>query len=236
MTIERDVVKSLQQALGGGLCGGPRGVAIIQASQGFARCGQVSAHAELGQRQEAQRQAQQHQQTPDALLIPHEQRQDGQPAPLETVKPMFGLPLLAIAIHRAAQAEAFGRGVGHVHAPAGQTFALGDGGRPPARVHRPGARLRSFFGSLEASDESKARALFANREIRELMPSQTGTILEVQDKTISMGAGVYQLYFSHTGLLIDLHRLHAIFDLFTETLNQLVVIGSASEVNAPVEG
>ncbi|MFQ5988959.1 MAG: hypothetical protein ACE5K9_03480 [Candidatus Methylomirabilales bacterium] len=74
---------------------------------------------------------------------------------------------------------------------------------------------------IKANDEAKCRALFANLRIRQLIP--------VVRESEKFGAGSNQLYFHMTGHLMTLKEFRPLFELFTETLNQLVEIGSASE-------
>ena len=86
---------------------------------------------------------------------------------------------------------------------------------------------------IQGTDELKLRALLANPKIREVYPAQIDYSLEVQDEPLP--AGVYQLSYKHTGLITDLDRLQSLYEMFEETLNQLCVIGSASEAKPNVE-
>ena len=75
---------------------------------------------------------------------------------------------------------------------------------------------------IKANDESKVRALFAIPRIRQL--------IQAQPKFGRFGAGSNELYLHDmTDHIMDLKLFTSLFELFTETLNQLVEIGSASE-------
>lgn len=98
---------------------------------------------------------------------------------------------------------------------------------------------------IKANDEVKVRELFANPRIRQLIQSQPDILLKVEGTlfikdnggvkvrglfdTPLPGTAVDELYFEAEGFIIDIERLRSLFQLFAETLNQLVHIGSASE-------
>ncbi len=82
---------------------------------------------------------------------------------------------------------------------------------------------RDFY--IMTNDKSKARTMFASSRIRQL--------IQAQPRFYSFGVrshkGVDELFLGVHEIIWDVEWLKAILDLFTETLNQLVVIGSASE-------
>ena len=80
------------------------------------------------------------------------------------------------------------------------------------------------YFSVEANDESRVRSLFENPKFRQLIRSQP-TI----DLRIRYDAGFFELYFLERGIITDVGRLTSLVELFKETLNQLSVIGAASE-------
>ncbi len=87
---------------------------------------------------------------------------------------------------------------------------------------------------VQGNDERKVRALFADPKLRELIAAQPAIHFEVKDDEGWFGKtkfpeGVDELYFQVTGVIKDIDRLHQLFDLFAETLDQLCRIGSAYE-------
>jgi len=86
---------------------------------------------------------------------------------------------------------------------------------------------------IKANDDSRARALLANRKIRGLLEGQPTVRLQVKDDEGWFGAkfpeGVDELYIEAPGVIKDLGRLKSLYDLFAETLNHLCHIGSAYE-------
>lgn len=86
---------------------------------------------------------------------------------------------------------------------------------------------------IKGDDEAKLRALFANPKIRALLHAQPTVFLTVKDDEGWFGAafpeGVDELYFRVGGVIKDVERLKALYDLFAETLHQLCHIGSAYE-------
>ena len=91
---------------------------------------------------------------------------------------------------------------------------------------------------IKGNSEGKVRALFANPRIRQLIQAQPSILLSVHDDEgwsgPSFPKNVDELYFQVTRVIKDIERLKSLFDLFTETLNQLCHIGSASEENPNV--
>ncbi len=93
---------------------------------------------------------------------------------------------------------------------------------------------------LKATDESKARALLSNPKIRDLICAQPpfrmlGTVHRERWMDGNLPEGIYELYFVQLNGATDLGQLKETFELFTEMLNQLAVIGSASEKNPQCE-
>jgi hypothetical protein len=86
---------------------------------------------------------------------------------------------------------------------------------------------------LQGNDESKVVALCESPRIRELLLAQPSIALCVRNDEGWFGArfpqGVDELYFQTVGVIVDLPRLKALYDLFAETLNHLCQIGSAYE-------
>ncbi|MBI3585672.1 MAG: DUF3137 domain-containing protein [Ignavibacteriales bacterium] len=86
---------------------------------------------------------------------------------------------------------------------------------------------------IKGTDESKLRSLFMNSKIREMIQAQPTIQLEVKDdegwfKT-KFPEGVDELYFQVRGVIQDVQRLKALYELFAEVLNHLCHIGSAYE-------
>ena len=85
---------------------------------------------------------------------------------------------------------------------------------------------------IKSNDESRVRQLFASQRLRDLLNEQKSLALSVKDDEGWFGAkfpeGADELYFAVTGIIKDLERLRGLYDLFAETLDQLVRIGSAA--------
>jgi hypothetical protein len=92
---------------------------------------------------------------------------------------------------------------------------------------------------LKANDEQKVRQLLSNPAIKQLMNMQPQIRVEVKDDEGWFGGhfpqGVDELYFVTHGVIKDIDRLEALFDLFSEILHQLCHIGSAYENDPGVE-
>jgi hypothetical protein len=86
---------------------------------------------------------------------------------------------------------------------------------------------------IQGNDENKLRLLFGNSEIRRMIEVQPAIHLEVKDDEGWFGTrfpeGVDELYFQVVGVIKDVERLKALYELFAETLNHLCHIGSAYE-------
>ncbi len=92
---------------------------------------------------------------------------------------------------------------------------------------------------IKGNDEHKLRTLFANSKIRQLIEFQPDICLEIKDDegwfAKSFPEGVDELYFSVVGVIKDIDRLKALFDLYAEVLDQMCLMGSAYESNPHVE-
>lgn len=88
---------------------------------------------------------------------------------------------------------------------------------------------------VKSADEAQARALLADEKLRELLLRQPAISLEVVDDEgffgPEFGENVDELRFHTVGIIKDIERLKALFDLFAETLHQLCNIGSAYETD-----
>ena len=84
---------------------------------------------------------------------------------------------------------------------------------------------------IKGNDESKVHDLFANSKIRQMTQDQPGIRLEVKDSEGWFGPkfpeNVDELHFQVVGVIKDVERLKALFDLFATVLDQLCRIGSA---------
>ena len=85
---------------------------------------------------------------------------------------------------------------------------------------------RAFI--ITGSDESMIRALFANQRVRQLVHGPPPAYINVRQQG--------NLRVLRPGLITDVARLKSLYDLLTETLNQLVEIGVASDEAPPAEG
>jgi hypothetical protein len=91
---------------------------------------------------------------------------------------------------------------------------------------------------IKGNSEEKLRKLFANQKIRDLISAQRNIRFSVQDDdgkfwfTRGLPKDVDELYFEVVGVIKDVDRLKLLYDLFSETLDELCRMGSAYE-NAP---
>jgi hypothetical protein len=92
---------------------------------------------------------------------------------------------------------------------------------------------------VKATDESQVRSLLSDAKIRELIAAQPDIHFSVKDDEAWFFArfpeGVDELYFEVRGVIKDVERLKLLYELFAETLDQLVRIGAAYEGPANVE-
>ncbi len=86
---------------------------------------------------------------------------------------------------------------------------------------------------VKGNDEAKVRELFADPEVRALMLAQPQIRLEVKDSEGWFGPAfpvdVDELHFQVVGVIKEVDRLKALFDLFVAVLDRLCRIGSAAE-------
>lgn len=86
---------------------------------------------------------------------------------------------------------------------------------------------------VKATDESKIRELLSNVHLRELLDGQKDVQLTVRDNEGWFGPpfpeDADELRFAVIGVIKDLPRLVALFELFAVTLDELCRIGSAYE-------
>jgi hypothetical protein len=86
---------------------------------------------------------------------------------------------------------------------------------------------------IQGNDESKVQEVFADRKVRALIQAQPKLRLEVKDSEGWFGPkfpeGVDELRFQVVGVIKDVERLKALFDLFAAVLDRLCRIGSASK-------
>ena len=84
---------------------------------------------------------------------------------------------------------------------------------------------------IKGNDEAKVRELFSNPKIRQMIQDQPKIRLEVKDSEGWFGPkfpeDVDELHFQVVGVIKDVERLKALFDLFAAVLDQLCRIGSA---------
>ena len=91
---------------------------------------------------------------------------------------------------------------------------------------------------IKGTDEGKLRQLFADAKLRQLISDQPEISFGVKDEEDdnwlghNYPPGVNGLHFQVTGVIKDVDRLKELYDLFSETLDQLCRIGSAY-VNDP---
>jgi hypothetical protein len=88
---------------------------------------------------------------------------------------------------------------------------------------------------IKDNDEAKLRRLFANPQIRELIVAQPDINFSVRDDEQQFWGGrnfppeVDELYFQVPGVIKEVDRLKLLYDLFSETLDELCRMGSAYE-------
>ncbi len=92
---------------------------------------------------------------------------------------------------------------------------------------------------IKGNNEEKIKQLFKNPVLQKLMLEQPHFHLEVKDDEgwfgTSFPEGVDELYFQVPVTIKDLQHLKGLFDIFSEVLNQLCIIGSAYESDPGVE-
>ena len=84
---------------------------------------------------------------------------------------------------------------------------------------------------IKGNDDSKVQRLFSDSTIRQMIQAQPGIRLEVKDSEGWFGPkfpeDVDELSFQVVGVIKDVERLKALFDLFATVLDHLCRIGSA---------
>jgi hypothetical protein len=86
---------------------------------------------------------------------------------------------------------------------------------------------------IKGNNEPQLRKLFANPKIRELVSAQPNISFCVKDGESGFWGGgnfppdVNELYFQVAGVIKDLDRLRILYELFSETLDELCNIGAA---------
>jgi hypothetical protein len=92
---------------------------------------------------------------------------------------------------------------------------------------------------IKGNDESKVVTLFSDPKIRQMIQAQPQIRLEVKDSEGWFGPrfpeDVDELHFQVVGVIKDVERLKALFDLFAAVLDQLCRIGSAYKQEPGVE-
>jgi len=83
---------------------------------------------------------------------------------------------------------------------------------------------------IQGTDEFKVRELFADARLRALALAQPTIRLSVKDDEGWFGVrfpkGVDELHFQVVGVIKDVKRLKALFDLFSVVLDRLCQVGS----------
>jgi hypothetical protein len=93
---------------------------------------------------------------------------------------------------------------------------------------------------IKGNDEQKLRRLFSSQEIRDLISAQPDIHFSVEDDEGKLWGknfpeGVDELYFQVLGVIKDIERLKLLYELFSETLDELCRMGSAYEQAPPVK-
>jgi hypothetical protein len=86
---------------------------------------------------------------------------------------------------------------------------------------------------IKGNNVTLVRSLFANPKIRQLIQAQPNIYLTVKDDegwfSKSFPKGVDELYFQAGGVIKEVERLKALYELFAEMLHYLCHLGSAYE-------
>jgi hypothetical protein len=92
---------------------------------------------------------------------------------------------------------------------------------------------------VKGNDEDRVRVLFSDPKIRQMIQDQPKIRLTVKDSEGWFGPkfpeDVDEVHFQVVGVIKDVERLKALFDLFAAVLDQLCRIGSAYKQDAGVE-
>jgi hypothetical protein len=91
---------------------------------------------------------------------------------------------------------------------------------------------------IKSNQEARVRDLLRDHALRRQLEGQPSLSLAIKDDEGWFGTTfperVDELYFSAHGVIKDIDRLKALFDLFAVTLDRLVVIGSAEAATPDV--
>jgi hypothetical protein len=92
---------------------------------------------------------------------------------------------------------------------------------------------------IEANNEAKVRALFANPDIRDLLQAQPNVRFELKDDEGRLWAtlpeSVDELHIQVEGVLKNVEQLRDLFYLMAEVLHELYLQGTVSRLDAGVE-
>jgi hypothetical protein len=92
---------------------------------------------------------------------------------------------------------------------------------------------------IKGNDEPKVVNLFADKNVRRVIQAQPKIYLQVKDSEGWFGPkfpeNVDELHFQVVGVVKDIDRLKALFDLFGAVFDQLCRIGSAYKEEPGVE-
>ena len=93
---------------------------------------------------------------------------------------------------------------------------------------------------IKGNDEQKLRRLLSSQKIRDLISAQPDIHFSVKDDEGKLWGkdfpeGVDELYFQVLGVIKDIERLKLLYELFSETLDELCRMGSAYEQAPPVK-
>jgi hypothetical protein len=84
---------------------------------------------------------------------------------------------------------------------------------------------------IKGNDEARVRELLSDQKIRELIARQPEILFTVKDDEGWFGPdfpdGVDELYFQVAGVVKEIERLKLLYELFSETLDQLCRMGAA---------
>ena len=87
---------------------------------------------------------------------------------------------------------------------------------------------------LKSNNEPRLLEILRDQELRRLLDAQPALSLSVKDDEGWCGATftehVDELYFSVQGVITDIDRLKELFELFSYTLDRLVITGSAEPI------
>jgi hypothetical protein len=92
---------------------------------------------------------------------------------------------------------------------------------------------------IKGNDEQKLRRLFSNKQIRDLISVQPDIRFFVDNSSVfgtgTFPNGVEELHFEVIGIITDIERLKLLFELFSETLDELCRMGSARDESPGIQ-